>query len=148
MNNDLLSKIAKQLNIGGLNYSVFLKSYCLPINNQCDSFGYIRQALGSSVVAENIAVVSGEEVIEEVERSISYPGIEGSGPASKILESSEFNALRVELISELRALILNAKSVQQFRLIEGHPAYPVFWDFAFLFVLSDKVVILIGSSSD
>ncbi len=32
--------------------------------------------------------------------------------------------------------------------LEGHPGYPVFWDFAFLFVSNSNATILIGSSSD
>jgi hypothetical protein len=38
--------------------------------------------------------------------------------------------------------------VVAFRLKEGHPFYPVFWDFAFLIEIDQESILLMASSSD
>ena len=41
-----------------------------------------------------------------------------------------------------------AERVALFWLKNGHPAYPVFWDFAFAAYTDEGVHVLMGSSSD
>ena len=148
MNPCLLSAIAEKLNNDGLNYSVFLQSYAIPITDHYDANAYIRDVLGNDAVAEVIKDIAGEEVIAEVESAISYSGFAGSGPAKSTLQSLEFADLRQKLLVELQAIITESQVVKKFTLVAGHPAYPVFWDFAFLFMLPNRVVIFIGASSD
>ncbi len=42
----------------------------------------------------------------------------------------------------------HADMVVEFAFKQGHPNYPVFWDFAFDLHVKDKRWILVGSSSD
>jgi hypothetical protein len=41
-----------------------------------------------------------------------------------------------------------AKMVKRFWFAAGHPAYPVFWDFAYAIFGSEMTTIVVGSSSD
>ena len=52
------------------------------------------------------------------------------------------------VVANAKATSSKANRIEKFRLDEGHPAYPVFWDFAFLFTSSDEATVLVGSSSD
>lgn len=99
-------------------------------------------------IAEAIQDIAGKEVIAEVGSAISYSGFAGSGPAKSTLQSVEYAALCRELLVELQVIITESQVVKKFTLVAGHLAYPVFWDFAFLFMLSNRVVIFIGASSD
>jgi hypothetical protein len=62
--------------------------------------------------------------------------------------SESFIALIDELKEALLQLAGASKKIQRFWLQDGHPAYPGFWDFAFLFWEAGKATIVIGSSSD
>jgi len=44
--------------------------------------------------------------------------------------------------------ISDATTIKRFWLKQGHPAYPVFWDFAFVVIGTQQVELFIGSSSD
>ena len=148
MNRSLLSAITAQLNSGALNYTVFLDYLSLPVKAQENPIQCIRAGLGEHAIVQTLRTVTVEEVIEEVESSLRYSGTEGAGPSKKTLDSPEFKSLLHQLIADLRLTLGGARRIWSFALSEGHPAYPVFWDFAFLLTLPDNVAILIGSSSD
>ena len=44
--------------------------------------------------------------------------------------------------------VVGATVIERFWLKEGHPAYPVFWDFAFVIAGPHETKVFIGSSSD
>jgi hypothetical protein len=144
----LLSSIAVQLNEGGLNYTVFLDAKVQPRGEARDPREYVRSAFGAGVVVDAIETTTGAVVVEAVESSLTFAGSQGMGPSQRTLDSKEFHLLVNQLTDELRKVIDTAQYVLEFRIGEGHPAYPVFWDFGFLFMLPDQVFILIGSSSD
>ncbi|NVN01011.1 MULTISPECIES: hypothetical protein [Asaia] len=50
--------------------------------------------------------------------------------------------------NEVRRIVEAADTIEAFRLETGYPAYPVFWDFTYLFQSDASAGILIGSSSD
>ena len=45
-------------------------------------------------------------------------------------------------------LVTKSEQVMGFWLKAGHPFYPVYWDYAFLFEVGNDAFVLIGSSSD
>lgn len=49
---------------------------------------------------------------------------------------------------EMDKLVDGADTIMSFWLKEGHPFYPVFWDFAFLIEKNNDAIVFIGSSSD
>ena len=64
------------------------------------------------------------------------------------MQSEEFARLLELTMAEVSSAVESATKIETFRFSEGHPAYPVFWDFALLFASPTETVILVGSSSD
>jgi hypothetical protein len=148
MKPETLSAIVSILNHGSWNYSVFLESYSVPSLPGTPSEQLICTALGGSAVLASIETVTPKQVAEKVQMSLIYAGDSGAGPDPESLRSERFGQLLSSLLAELEATWRHASRIEQFRLKEGHPAYPVFWDFAFLFTNPSEVIVLIGSSSD
>lgn len=144
----LLSSIATQLNEGGLNYTVFLDIKAQTRVDPRDPRDYVRSAFGDSVVVDVIDATTGAVVVETIESSLTFPGSAGAGPSQNTLGSEEFLLLVNQLVGELKKIIDASEYILDFHVGEGHPAYPVFWDFGFLFMLPDAALVLIGSSSD
>ena len=148
MNQQTLTSVAEFLNAAGWNYTVFLRSYTTTSLVGASSEQLIRNALGSRAVVERIQTVSPTEVLSEIRSSIGYAGDSGAGPAPESMRSGRFAELLSGLLAETEALARSANRIEQFWLNQGHPAYPVFWDFAFLFTGPSEAVALVGSSSD
>lgn len=144
----LLSSIAAQLNEDAVNYTVFLDAKVLARSASGDPREYIRSAFGHSALVETIEATSGAVVVKTIEDSLTYAGSAHAGPPQRTLAATNFHLLLDQLVGEVRKIFVASESILEFRLSEGHPAYPVYWDFGFLFLLTDKVFILIGSSSD
>ncbi len=148
MDQNVLSAIADFLNAGGLNYTVFLRAYSTPHGASEESSQLISDALGKQVVVRWLGDVSSDEVISEIMDALSYPGDDGAGPDQAAVKSDRFSELLNRVVDSAKATSSKANRIQKFRFDEGHPAYPVFWDFAFLFTSSDEATVLVGSSSD
>ena len=143
-----MSAIAELLNLGGTNYTVFLRTSDVSFPSDRPSAEVVQAALGTGAVIGGAGSITDTELVDEVQACLSYLGAAGAGPAPGVVDSTRFKELLATLTTELRALCVRASSIEQFWLKAGHPAYPVFWDFAFL-VRSEPVShVLIGSSSD
>ncbi len=143
-----MSAICDLLNLGSINYTVFLQSSDLSLPGDRPSAEVVQAALGTGAVVGGAGSVTVAELVDEVQARLRYPGASGAGPAPGVIDSTRFKELLATLTTELRAVCARASSIEQFWLKAGHPAYPVFWDFAFL-VRSEAVShVLIGSSSD
>jgi hypothetical protein len=132
----------------GLNYAVFLRVYRVPFAPDEQADWYIGQALGPAAVIGGVVTVTGPEITAEVEQSLRYAGDAGSGPKPSALRSRQFQALVPDVLSEVRLAVAGATLLAQFWLRDGHPAYPVFWDFAFVIAGPVGGLVFIGSSSD
>lgn len=132
----------------GYNYAVFLRAYQAPFTKDHSAERYITQVLDSHAVIGGVVPTSGPEILEEVERSLRYAGDEGSGPKSSALASPRFESLLAGVLSELDQAMADAEVLAQFWLRDGHPAYPEFWDFAFVIAGPPRALVFIGSSSD
>ena len=132
----------------GDNYQVFLRAYRTPFVPNAPAEWYIAQALGPTAVVGGIAPATGPEIAAEVERGLRYTCDAGSGPKASALQSRRFGSLVPAVLAELRPVAAEATLLAQFWLRDGHPAYPVFWDFAFVIAGPPGGVVLVGSSSD
>ncbi len=132
----------------GYNYQVFLRAYRVPFASGEPAAWYVLQALGPSAVITESVLVTGAEIATEVEQSLRYAGDEGSGPKPSTLQSRRFQELVPAVMSELGQAIAGATLLAAFGLREGHPAYPVFWDFAYVIAGPTGGLVFIGSSSD
>jgi hypothetical protein len=148
MNQHCLSAMASFLNSASWNYSVFLQSYNASKSVDSDSRDLIRSALGDDAVVDRLLPVTPEAVIAEVTSSLCYAGDDGAGPNKDAMKSARFKVLLASVVAEARAMADGSLQIEQFWIKDGHPAYPVFWDFAYLFTRDGDAVVLIGSSSD
>ena len=131
----------------GLNYEVFLHIYQLPFVSGIAAQDYIKQALPNSEIG-GTQPTSSQELLTEVEQSLRYTGHIGSGPKPRLLNSPKFEELLTVVLSHLERVTSGSTEAICFWLKSGHPADPVFWDFAFVVVKTQNVEIFIGSSSD
>ena len=144
-----LMTIADCLNQGGRNYSVFLQTYRIPRSGEASSSRLVCDALDKpSVVLGEFQKVTAADVIYEVRGSLTYAGDSGAGPVPAALQASIFHEAMAALTSQINATAQDSITIERFTLPEWHPAYPVFWDFAFLFTSPTEAIALIGSSSD
>ncbi|UEP29916.1 MULTISPECIES: hypothetical protein [unclassified Burkholderia] len=148
MNQVLLDKISEELWGGGLNYCVFLKAYTVAAANLHQSAELISTALGEGAIVVDVVEVGVESVVDTVKFSLLYAGDNSAGPSKEALESEVLAGMLGELLLELRLLMAKATSVEAFALKAGHPFYPVFWDFSFIFRSASNATIFIGASSD
>ncbi|MGR8024779.1 hypothetical protein [Burkholderia cenocepacia] len=144
----LLDDISDELFGGSLNYCVFLKVYTVALAEPIQTSDIVSSALGEGVIAIDFIEKCVESVIETVKSSLLYAGDHAAGPSKEAIESNVLAGLLEKLVSDLRLTISQAIKVEAFTLEEGHPFYPVFWDFAFLFRAASEATIFIGASSD
>ncbi|WEQ56890.1 hypothetical protein LV564_07455 [Komagataeibacter nataicola] len=144
----LLDAIVNILEENCCNYSVFLKSVSIKPYENMDSVKTIKKAFGENVVVDNIRQIRKEDVWQILDSSLYYAGDAGAGPSAESLSSREFHAVVHNLRGQVENILGSATRVEAFRFREGHPAYPVFWNFALVFTGETFVTILIGSSSD
>ena len=136
------------MNDAGWNYSIFLQCYPVSVGPNNGSDDLIRNALGNGAEIEGIQRVSPKEVLIEIEESLCYAGDDGAGIDKKHLDTERFKVLLSNVMLEVHVITSASICIERFWLKAGHPAYPVFWDFAFLFQTRDKAMVLVGSSSD
>ena len=144
-----LSGIAKKLSKGdALNYSVSFGLYKVNGAKDLDFDAILKAGLGEKAGLGGTRSASVHEVLDEVRQALVYTGDDGSHPNRKYLSSDRFASDVDEIIQQIDSLCTSADVIAEIRLNDWHPFYPVFWDLAFLFVIKDNAVILIGSSSD
>src|SRR5262249_30189375 len=105
-------------------------------------------ALGAAAVVGGSSPATGKDVLTEVEEVLRHEGDEGYGPRPQALQSQKFEDLLSLVLSHLEQALGEASLVERFWLKEGHPDYPVFWDFAYVIAGPTAAEVFIGSSSD
>lgn len=144
----LLTEMAELLDSDGINYSVFLRAYSGVPASLSSTGSVISWLVGHDVVLNGVRDTNVTEVIETLRESLGYAGDHGTGPGASCLKSTEFARLLQNIEKEVVQLSQIANEIKSFEFAQGHPAYPVFWDFAYLFIGADEHILLVGSSSD
>jgi hypothetical protein len=92
--------------------------------------------------------VAKPDVLTEVEDALRYAGDGASGPDHSAVLSERFRELMGRVLSHIEQAGSKVTVIEKVWLKHGHPAYPVFWDFAYVFAGPLGAEILVGSSSD
>jgi len=137
-----------ELLLHGWNYDVSLKIFRTPFVADTTPEEYIRASLGKGTVIGGLQDVDAAELAAEVETSLRYCGDQGHGPKQEAIRSPRFDDLVRVVLQHLEEECQRSSAIFRFWLKEGHPFYPVFWDFAYLVVATGSVEVFIGSSSD
>jgi hypothetical protein len=132
----------------GLNYVVnFSRTQVSPILEGTPE-QYIVAALGPKAVVGGVSEATVPELLIEVESSIRWPGDIGSGPPKHVLRSRRLRELIACVLAHLKRVAAESESVWRFWLKDGHPFYPVQWDFAFVLIGPRGAEVFVASSSD
>lgn len=134
--------------LAGCNYVVHLGIFLAPPMRDAAVEQYIVAALGPKAVVGASFPVTAGELVAKVEECLCYAGHLGVGPKPSVLRSRRFKQVLGRVREYLRRSAAEASVVAEFGLKEGHPFYPVMWDFAFVFVKPKGAEVFIGSSSD
>ena len=132
----------------GLNYVVSLTLYRVPPFPGASATEYVASAFCPGVVVGGSGPVSGPEMLAEVETSLRYAGDTGSGPRPAMLRSKRYEELLRIVLAHFSEASAAATVIERFWFREGHPHYPVFWDFAFVIAGPHGAEVFVGSSSD
>ncbi len=145
----MLGELTEVLPSNGLNYCVSFfvdevrvdASGCLEI--------VVTKAFGKNAKIGGVSMVAFDAVWPEMRAGILWnEGGVAAGPSKNIIESGELQELVEKIGNEVNRLVGNATLIQSFWLEEGHPFYPVYWEFAFIIWHEANALILLGSSSD
>ncbi|WP_155742080.1 hypothetical protein [Pseudomonas fluorescens] len=129
----------------GHNYTVWINTYGpLGINQTLEEA--LRGSVSKDCVVGNATSVSVEDARSQVLELLLHTGDGGYGPLDLLTKRSEILSLAEALFQSVN--LDQAENVTSFWFAKGHPAYPVFWDFAFDIHTLGQRWILMGSSSD
>ena len=148
MEQETLAQISAALNAGSTNYFVFLRLYEVQPVHPVDSDALVQMALGTGGELGGIEQIQPELVWPTVKDALLYAGDAGAGPSDLVLKSGKFRSLIDLLGEQIHAMVKGSTMIESFWLRSGHPAYPVFCDFALIFRHEEGAAIFIGASSD
>ena len=132
----------------GYNYTVFLFHYFSP-GQQPDLLTHLAGVFPTDgIEIGGSSEISVDEAVAEIEAALDHRGDSAYGPIPKKIESERYQNVADRALKACRNLFDSANRVEVFWLKEGHPAYPVFWDFAFAGFTEEGVHVIMGSSSD
>ena len=108
----------------------------------------VTAALGADARVGGAQSASKEDIIEALESALHYRGDEGSHPTLEYLDSPKSKEDFDAVTTEVQCILDQSDLLLSLWLENGHPFYPVFWDFAFLIEISEDSILFIASSSD
>lgn len=129
----------------GINYEVWFNLYG-PLDPDSGLEKVLKNNVSENAQLSGVVPSSPEAAKTEIMTQVLYEGDESSGPIKLNEKREEIISLLNKVFSQIN--IEEADLVAEFGFRKGHPAYPVFWDFAYDIHSSGKRWIFIGSSSD
>ena len=143
-----MQSMSEFLSANGWNYTVFLKCFAGPPDDNTELEAHVGKLLGAKVLVEDLGIVGEIELLAEITESLSFVGSNAEGVEPELIDSIEFRTHLSEVTDEVKHLVGVSDTVRRINIVEGHPAYPVFWDFSFLFKGGTHSTLFVGCSSD
>lgn len=146
--NGKLRGLSKMLCRGSLNYAASFGIW--EVNDLAgESFEtIIRGALGNCAVLGGFFEVSPNKAVQSIRNGFLYRGDDGAYPGKNALNSIKFATKVTEVMFEIDTWVTGASQIIGFWLKEGHPFYPVFWEYAYIIESESNCHVFVGSSSD
>jgi len=129
----------------GINYEVWLNLYG-PFDPDLGLEEVLKVGVSKDAQVSDVVSSSPQRARTEIMDMILYEGDRGHGPEDIDEKREEIISLVDKILSGIN--IEEADLVAGFGFRKGHPAYAVFWDFAYDVHSSGQRWILVGSSSD
>lgn len=146
--NTELDKFLQSVNAKSLNYCANIKFYEASGYGGQSADVIVKSCLGPVAKIGKTSVAYLDDILEELRIGLEYRGDEGSHPNEEYLGSAQHQNQVDNILECVTNLICKSTQIMGIWLEEGHPFYPVFWDFAFIIEFGDQAYVLIGSSSD
>lgn len=129
----------------GMNYEVWFNLYG---HGDCDLSleEALQKMISSDWKISGVVASTPKEARNEIMDMFLYEGDTGSGPIKLESKKAEIRSLMESVLKTIN--FDSSDMITEFSFYEGHPAYPVFLDFAYDIHSQDKRWILVGSSSD
>jgi len=143
-----LALVIEKINDNSLNYVADVLLYPPTIVGANSTEESVKSVLGGNVQIEGLSQVSAKNVISELKLSLGYSGDYGSHPNNDYVGSGQYKTHIADLENKFKPLLASATKISSFTIKDGHPFYPVFWDFAFIIEANGEAYVFIGSSSD
>ena len=143
-----LENILEKINDDSMNYVANIQFFEAEGSAGEKAENIIKKALGSSALLGRTSTATEKEVIDELKQGLEYAGSEGAYPNKKYVGSEKHKNEVKAILKEVRNFTSTSSQIIGFWLKEGHPFYPVFWDFAFIIEQGKNAYVFIGSSSD
>ncbi|MER2494914.1 hypothetical protein ABS858_02305 [Vibrio neptunius] len=129
----------------GINYEVWFNLYG-PADPELGLTGTLKRLISKDCEVSGVVPSTPNEAMSEIMDMVLYKGYTGLGPLELESKKSEISELMGKVFSSIG--IEDAEIVVKFGFKNGHPAYPVFWDFAYDIHSKGQRWIFVGSSSD
>ena len=147
--NIMLNGLCTQLSgLGSGNYVATIQFYQSIGSSGRNISEAVTAALRAPVLIQDTVSVDRAEVISRLKEGLEYAGDHGAHPNHSFLASNQFKKEEEAVLEFLDEFLSDAGQIISFYLKDGHPFYPVFWDFAFLIEKNSDSFVFIGSSSD
>ena len=108
----------------------------------------IKTILGPTTKPDYFQECELEQMLLGIRNCIDWKGDEAVYPNRKYHATANYSDDVAAVFSKLGNLFEGASGIKSFDIAEGHPFYPVFWEFAYLIKVPEKAYALIGSCSD
>jgi len=149
MHTELYFRMARLLESDCINYSVFLRVYSGGAPPGLPTAQAIAAILGAECIVSDVCNLDAGQMEAVLRNNLAYAGNAGAGPGTATLASLQFRQLLDAIIEDCRAKHARSRVAGSFTIADdGHPAYPVFWDFNLFFCDADSYTLVVGSSSD
>ncbi len=147
--NNLLKGICDSLGgINSLNYCCEIQIFSGAwLKNESEE-KVLKSIMTNNFIVRNIEISSLNAVMSELQNGLNHKGDNGYFPNDKYYGTKKHEKDMSHTISTVQSLFQDASKVFSFYIKDGHPFYPVFWDFSFLLKHGEVAYVFIGSSSD
>jgi hypothetical protein len=112
----------------GINYEVWFNLYG-PIDPTLELEQVLKRHVSKTAQVSDVSPSSPEDAKAEIMEMLLYEGDAGAGPLGLEGKREEVASLMSQVLSSIN--MDKADQVTGFAFRKGHPAYPVFWDFAY-----------------
>ena len=146
--NSIGSRISDKARKGSMNYELSTLFKTVPNSTGLSLETLLKKNLSDRSEVGGSQSVSADDMLSEISEKLSYTGDHGSHPSLSYIHSDGFRSDLANLKEVLLSIAKDSDFIVSFWLAEGHPFYPVFWDFGFMIESHGHSFIYLGSSSD
>jgi len=129
----------------GYNYKVWFNLYG-PGDTEHSLEQVMRDLVSKDCILSGVAPTSARDAKKEIMGMVLSGGDDTFGPIDIESKSDEITELIDSVLSDI--YFTESTLIVEFGFKEGHPNYPVYWDFAYDIHAQDKRWLFVGSSSD